>query len=209
MDGQLAAVLVICLIAEQIEKLRVDHGDQEVKGAVRIAHDEKQRRFPVAQLVQFQFIVHGGIPNFLNVEGRKPGTAGNKDGLGRFAGSQLIKFVLPHCKGFWFFLAQILKQQVYRILIRFIVLGHLHGVEHFQQSSEVLLFNRGFIVEVCDQRNEQKSFRFVPEWVATLTFTLGVGHQCSHEFQHILFTMDVRHRVIAHTLGKVDRVEEF
>ena len=85
MDGQLAAVLVICLIAEQIEKLRVDHGDQEVKGAVRIAHDEKQRRFPVAQLVQFQFIVHGGIPNFLNVEGRKPGTAGNKDGLGRFA----------------------------------------------------------------------------------------------------------------------------
>ena len=85
MDRQLAAVLVIRLIAEQIEKLGVDHGDQEVKGAVRITHDEKQRRFSVAQLVQFQLIVHGGIPDFLNIEGCEPGTAGNKDRLGRFA----------------------------------------------------------------------------------------------------------------------------
>ena len=151
MDRQLTAVLVICLIAEQIEKLRVDHGDQEVKGAVCIAHDEKQRRFSVAQLVQFQLIVHGGIPDFLNVEGCHPGTAGNKDRLGRFAGSQLIKFVLPHCKGFWLLLAQILKQQVYRILISFIVLRHLHSIQHFQQCCEVLLLNRGFVVEVRDQ----------------------------------------------------------
>ena len=79
MDGQLAAVHIICLVAEQIEKLGVDHGDQEVKGAVRIAHDKEQRRFPVAQLVQFQLIVHGGIPDFLNIEGCEPGTAGNKD----------------------------------------------------------------------------------------------------------------------------------
>ena len=79
MDWQFAAVLVICLITEQIEKLCVDHGDQEVKGAVGIAHDEEQRRFPVAQLVQFQLIVHGGIPDFLNIEGCEPGTAGNKD----------------------------------------------------------------------------------------------------------------------------------
>ena len=91
MDWQFAAVLVICLIAKQIEKLGVDHGDQEVKGTVRIAHDEKQRRFPVTQLVQFQLIVHGGIPDFLNVEGCEPGTAGNKDRLGRFARNELSR----------------------------------------------------------------------------------------------------------------------
>ena len=85
MDWQFAAVLVICLITEQIEKLGVDHGDQEVKCTVRIAHDKEQRRFPVTQLVQFQLIVHGGIPDFLNIKGCEPGTAGNKDGLGRFA----------------------------------------------------------------------------------------------------------------------------
>ena len=62
MDRQLTAVHIIGFVAEQIEKLGVAHGNQEVKGAVRIAHDEKQRRFPVAQLVQFQLIVHGGMP---------------------------------------------------------------------------------------------------------------------------------------------------
>ena len=79
MDRQLTTVHIIGFVAEQIEKLGVDHGDQEVKGAVRIAHDKEQRRFPVAQLVQFQLIVHGGIPDFLNIEGCEPGTAGNKD----------------------------------------------------------------------------------------------------------------------------------
>ena len=69
----------------------VNHTDKEIERTVRIAHDKEQRRFPVAQLVQFQFIVHGGIPNFLNVEGRKPGTAGNKDGLGRFARDKLSR----------------------------------------------------------------------------------------------------------------------
>lgn len=83
MDGQLTAVHIIGFVAQQVEKLGVDHGDQKVKGAVRIAHDKEQRRFPVAQLVQLQLIVHGGIPDFLNVEGREPGTAGNQD---RFCG---------------------------------------------------------------------------------------------------------------------------
>ena len=104
------AVHIIGFVAQQVEKLGVDHGDQKVKGAVRIAHDKEQRRFPVAQLVQFQLIIHGGIPDFLNIEGCKPGTAGNKDRLGRLAGSQLVKFALPHGKGFWLLLAQILKQ---------------------------------------------------------------------------------------------------
>ena len=62
-------------------------------------------------------------------------------------------------------------------------------------------------MEVCDQRNEQKPFRFVPEWVAALTLTLGVGHQCGDELQNVLFTVDIGHRIVFHTLGKVDGVE--
>ena len=91
MDGQLAAVHIVGFVAQQVEKLGVDHGDQEVKGAVRIAHDKEQRRFPVTQLVQFQLIVHGGIPDFLNIEGCEPGTAGNKNRLGRFARDKLSR----------------------------------------------------------------------------------------------------------------------
>ena len=69
MDGQFAAVHIICFVAQQIEKLGVDHADEEVEGAVRIAHDEEQRRFLITQRVQRQLIVHGEVTQFLDVEG--------------------------------------------------------------------------------------------------------------------------------------------
>ena len=58
MDRQFAAVHIICFIAQQIEKLGVDHRDEEVEGGIRVRHDEEQRRFLIAQRVQLQFIVH-------------------------------------------------------------------------------------------------------------------------------------------------------
>ena len=69
MDGQLSAVHIICLVAQQIEKLGVDHADEEVEGAVRIAHDEEQCRFLIAQRVQLQLIVHSEVTQLLDVEG--------------------------------------------------------------------------------------------------------------------------------------------
>ena len=69
MDGQFAAVHIICLVAKQVEKLGVDHANEEVEGAVRIAHDEEQCRFLIAQCIQRQLIVHGEVTQFLDVEG--------------------------------------------------------------------------------------------------------------------------------------------
>ena len=69
MDGQLAAVHIVCLIAQQIEKLGVDHADEEVEGGIRVRHDEEQSRFLIAQRVQLQFIVHGKVTQFLDIEG--------------------------------------------------------------------------------------------------------------------------------------------
>ena len=85
MDGEPSAVHVVGLFAQQVEQLAVNHGDKEVEGAVGVAHDEKQRRFPVAQGVQLQLVVHGDFPQLLNIEGRKARTAGNIDRLGCFA----------------------------------------------------------------------------------------------------------------------------
>ena len=58
MDGQFAAVHIICFIAKQIEKLGVDHADEEVKGGIRVRHNEEQRCFLIAQRIQLQLIVH-------------------------------------------------------------------------------------------------------------------------------------------------------
>ena len=81
MDRQLAAVHIICFIAKQIEKLGVDHADEEIKGGIRVRHDEEQCRFLIAQRIQRQLIVHGKVTQLLDIEGRKPGTAGNQDGF--------------------------------------------------------------------------------------------------------------------------------
>ena len=51
MNGQLAAVHIICLVAQQIEKLGVDHADEEVEGGIRVRHNEEQRSFLIAQRV--------------------------------------------------------------------------------------------------------------------------------------------------------------
>ena len=91
MDGQPPAIHVIGLFTEQVEQLGVNHGDQEVEGAVCVGHDEEQRRFPVSQGVQLQLIIGGNLPQFGNVEGGQPGTAGNEDRLCGLARNELSR----------------------------------------------------------------------------------------------------------------------
>ena len=81
MDGQLTAVHIVCFIAQEVEKLGVDHADEEVEGGIRVRHDEEQRRFLIAQCIQRQLIVHGEVTQFLDVEGSQPCAAGNQDGF--------------------------------------------------------------------------------------------------------------------------------
>ena len=91
MNGQLAAVHIICLVAQQIEKLGVDHADKEVKSGIRVRHDEEQRCFLIAQRVQLQLIVHGEVSQFLNVEGGEPCATGNQDGFCGLARDKLSR----------------------------------------------------------------------------------------------------------------------
>ena len=91
MDGQPPTIHVIGLFTKQIEKLGVNHGDQEVEGTVCVGHDEEQRRFPVAQGIQFQLVIGGNLPQFGNVEGGQPGTAGNEDRLCCFTRNELSR----------------------------------------------------------------------------------------------------------------------
>ena len=51
MDGQFAAVHIIRFVAQKVEKLGVDHADEEVEGGIRVRHNEEQRRFLIAQRV--------------------------------------------------------------------------------------------------------------------------------------------------------------
>ena len=82
MDGQLAAVHIICFIAQQIEKLGVDHADEEVEGGIRVRHDEEQRCLAISEGVQFQLVIGSQVPDLLNVKNRGPGRCADKDAFG-------------------------------------------------------------------------------------------------------------------------------
>ena len=124
-------------------------------------------------------------------------------------GSQLVKFVLPPGKAVGLLFCQFLKQQVHRVLVFLVVLQHLHGVEHFQQGGEVLLLHRGFVMQIGNQSGLKQSFGFFPERIAATAFALGVGHQGRDQFQNVLFAVDIGERVVVHTLGKVNGIQDF
>ena len=88
MNGKSAAIDIIRFFAEQVEKLCIGHGDQEVESAVRITHDQEQRRFLISEGIQFQFVVGRQLPELLDIKDGKPGTAGNQDALGGLSSNE-------------------------------------------------------------------------------------------------------------------------
>ncbi len=69
MHRQPAAIDIIRFFAQQVKQLCVDHGNQEIKSRVCIAHNEEQSRFLISHCIQGQLIIHGDITDFLNIEG--------------------------------------------------------------------------------------------------------------------------------------------
>ena len=96
--------------ALKIKKLRVDHANQEVKGGIRVRHNQKKCSLSISQHIQFQFIVHGTVAQFLNIKGREPCAAGNQDGFCRFTCRKFVELVLPPCKRIGLPFCQILKE---------------------------------------------------------------------------------------------------
>ena len=81
MNRKPAAVHIIRLFAKQIEKLRIDHADQEVERSVRIGHHQEQGRLLISQCIQLQFIVHRDLPDLLNIEGSQACAAAHEYGF--------------------------------------------------------------------------------------------------------------------------------
>ena len=91
MHGQASAVYIVRLFAQEVEKLGIDHADEKIKRAVRIAHDEEQRRLAVTQRIQLQLVIRRQFPKLANVKGRKPRRTGNQNTFCSFARDKLSR----------------------------------------------------------------------------------------------------------------------
>ena len=68
MNWKSPAVNIVRFLAEQIEKLRVTHGNQEVETVIGVAHYEKKRGLFISESVQFQLIVSHHFSQFGNIK---------------------------------------------------------------------------------------------------------------------------------------------
>ena len=64
---------------------RIDHADEEIKGAVRVAHNEEQGGFLIAQGIQLQLVISCNFPQLRTIKGGQPCAAAHKDRLRGFA----------------------------------------------------------------------------------------------------------------------------
>lgn len=68
MDRKPTTIHIIRLLTQQVEQLRVDHGNEEVKGTVRIRHDEEQGSFFISQRIQLQFVISSHITDLATID---------------------------------------------------------------------------------------------------------------------------------------------
>ena len=91
MHGQSPAVHIVRLIAQEVEKLGITHGNQEIEAVVRITHNEEQRRLLVAQRIQLHLVIRRQLAQFGDIEYRQPRAAGNQDAFGCLARNELSR----------------------------------------------------------------------------------------------------------------------
>ncbi|GAA6505713.1 hypothetical protein K350107B32_21060 [Agathobaculum butyriciproducens] len=82
MDRQPAAIHIISLLTQQVEKLGVGHSDQKIHTVLGVAHYEEQCCLAISEGIQFQLIIGGQVPNLLNVKNRGSGRRADKDTFG-------------------------------------------------------------------------------------------------------------------------------
>ena len=105
----------------------------------------------------------------------------NKYRLAHLPGSQLVFGILPDGKVIRLLVCQVFKDDVHNVFEVLIILPDFHGIDHFYQGGEILLFNGSLIMDLPDEGGIEQRLCLYPEIIAGLSFTLGVGDQSRYE----------------------------
>ena len=63
-------------------------------------------------------------------------------------------------------------------------------------------------MDISDKGAVEECFRLYPEIVAFPSLALRIGDQRRHEFQDVLFTVDIGKRIVVHALFEIDRIKD-
>ena len=151
MDRQPPVIEIVRLVAEQVEKLALQHGNDEIEGGIGIAHNEEQRRFPVTHCVQLQFILRHNVPKLLDIEGGEAGAAAHQNAFECLARRHFEFDILLDGEVLRLLFCQIVKEDIYGTFIGLVVLSGFAGVQQVQKRDEVPFLRLRLIPDVADQ----------------------------------------------------------
>lgn len=159
MNRQPPVIEIVRLVAKQVEKLTLQHSNDEIEGGIRIAHNEEQRHFPVTHCVQLQFILRHNVPKLLDIEGGEAGAAAHQNAFECLACRHFEFDILLDSEVLRLLFRQIVKENIYGAFIGLVVLSGFAGVQQVQKRDEVPFLRLRLIPDVADQRGIIEAFR--------------------------------------------------
>ena len=107
---------------------------------------------------------------------------------------------IAHCKAF--------KEFIQNACIFLIFLPHFRCREHFHHHREILLFGRGFVSEIEDQRFQQSGLRAFPKGIVGIgAFRRSIADQIVYQLQHVFLVAEVGKRVIPVAFLHIDEIQ--
>jgi hypothetical protein len=208
-NGERAAVFVVCGVKKLLEQLRVEYADEEIKRYIVIRQDHEQRGLFLAQCRQVKFVRHGQRSEAFKVELLQPCRQRDLNGFQRFARPGAVVVVILHRDVLRLAHFQTLKEFVQRALIQFILFSHVGGAQHFHHRREVPLVLRRFVVQIKHQRHQKHGRGRFPKRVLCLTaFRRRSLEKVRHKPLHVVVARQIHERIVAMAALHVDEVED-
>ena len=185
MYRQPAAVLLFRTVVQLLKSLHVHHAHQIVKRLVVDRRDNKDRALAFAKGCEIHLIRTCDVLHLVQQEIRQTGRRHLPDRVARLFRAGKERLIILHGNmvlALFFF--QLQEQLVCRAFHA--VPSSLRIIQQIHNGCKVFIFLFAFMVEVQDQRRDQRRLCFLPEWVAAMrVFRRRVPYQQRHEPDHI------------------------
>lgn len=202
-----AAVNIVSGVIELLEKLGVEHADDEIEGAVIVGDDGEDGGLALAHLGQLQLVVLGDGGQGLQVELGQPGDQGDLDGFQGFAAAGMVVLVILQSDVLGVAVLQTAEQNIQRRNVLLVVFLYTPVADHLHDHGEILLLRRGLVVEIGNQGQQQRFSGIIPEGVLGLgPLGGGVFENVCHQPQNVVVVVQIHEGVVAVTLFHVDKV---
>ena len=165
MHRQRPAVFLVGNVVKLLKRLRIQHAHQKIQAGVVVRYHAENRALFLPQPPNIHLVAVCDAGQLRQIEGRKPDRRADEDAFRGFVLRLLEHLVLLERNALRLFAFQLVKQQVQRTFEIRVALPHLRRVDHLHDHREVLLAHRRSVLQIQNERLQERRLRTVPERV--------------------------------------------